>query len=49
MEFRQRRNFVEAAPADRLRDGFQGPAHRGQKKLRSAAPEPVGGGDQPEL
>jgi hypothetical protein len=34
MEYRQRRDFVEAAPANRLRGGFQVPAHHGQKKLR---------------
>jgi hypothetical protein len=45
MEFRQPRNFRSAAPADRLRGGLQDPVHRGRKKLRSAAPEPVGGGD----
>ena len=48
MEFHQRRNFGGAAPAERLRGGLRGPADRGQEKLRLAAPETVGGDDQPE-
>jgi hypothetical protein len=35
MEFRQRRNFGEEAPADRLRCGLRGPANRGRKRPRS--------------